>query len=380
MSPSNLIYATLPPPSRLSANFKRFYQEFEGNIDFILKWDYEILPNAPTIAKAEAKRLKNKYENLLNQSREMCRRFTGPHSVLQIFLEKIVASISQISETLKDYTIKNLGLWSEVQVAVPSSSTRRAQIGKSSSVLTGHKRSSSADTSLLITKTSKTAASQANQVPQVVQQFVTKLMPKPLLGNIDKYQSFLEQLRAYYLLIIKTCAPKISKHFTKLTAVIIEGTQYEFPSVEIHKSVINKLILNDQKHFKQLVLHVKQEFLQNEAQIREYYPRFAQSYDLFVKEVDEDMRQNQTKIDIYMRDLRKHALVEYNDLYIDEQNQLNAQGALLADSKSKHKRKKRQKKKKDGVEQGQDQAQQQAPPDAEQESNHSAAQKPKKPP
>ena len=37
VSNSNLIYATLPPQSRLSDNFKRFYQEFERNIDFILK-------------------------------------------------------------------------------------------------------------------------------------------------------------------------------------------------------------------------------------------------------------------------------------------------------------------------------------------------------
>ena len=49
-------------------------------------------------------------------------------------------------------------------------------------------------------------------------------MPKPLLGNVDKYQKFLEELRSQYLFILKTCAPKISKHFTKLTAVIIEGT------------------------------------------------------------------------------------------------------------------------------------------------------------
>ena len=40
---------------------------------------------------------------------------------------------------------------------------------------------------------------------------------------------------------------------------------------------------------------------------------------MFVREVDEDMRSNQTKIDIYMRDLRKHALDEYEDLYKDEQ-------------------------------------------------------------
>ena len=107
-----------------------------------------------------------------------------------------------------------------------------------------------------------------------------------------------------------------------------------------------------------------------------------------MKEVDDDMRQNQTKIDIYMRDLRKHALVEYNDLYIDEQNQLNAQGSLLADSKSKHKRKKRQKKKKAGAEvPGQDQeqapeAQQQATLDGTKESmqNQFASQKSKKSP
>ena len=162
VSPGNLIYATLPPQSRLSDNFKRFYQEFERNIDFILKQDYEILPNqrTQTICKAESKRLKQKYENLLNQSKEMCRRFTGPHSVLQIFLEKIVASISQISINLQDYTIKNLQLWSEMQVAVPVSTSRRA----SSSLLTGHKRSSSADTSLLITKKNK-ASTGANVTP-----------------------------------------------------------------------------------------------------------------------------------------------------------------------------------------------------------------------
>ena len=55
---------------------------------------------------------------------------------------------------------------------------------------------------------------------------------------------------------MKNCAPKISQHFTKLTSVIVENTQYEFPSTEIHKAVISKLILNDQKHFKRLVFHI----------------------------------------------------------------------------------------------------------------------------
>ena len=180
-------------------------------------------------------------------------------------------------------------------------------------------------------------------ITPVIQQYTTKLVPKPLLGSISKYQQFLDELRNQYLLILKTCAPKISKHFTRLTSVINEGTQYEFPSVEIHKSVINKLILKD--HFKQLVVHVKREFQSNELEIRENYPRFAQSYDLFVSEVDADMRQSQTKIDVYMRDLRKHASIEYDELYIEEQNQLQENGILLADSKNRQKKKKRLKKK-----------------------------------
>ena len=61
-------------------------------------------------------------------------------------------------------------------------------------------------------------------------------------------------------MIMKNCAPKISKHFTKLTAVIVENTQYEFPSIEIHKAVISKLIINDTKYFKNLVLHMQKEF------------------------------------------------------------------------------------------------------------------------
>ena len=62
---------------------------------------------------------------------------------------------------------------------------------------------------------------------------------------IDNYTHFLKELRDQYHLIMTTCAPKISKHFTKLTSVIVENTQYEFPSTEIHKAVISKLILND---------------------------------------------------------------------------------------------------------------------------------------
>jgi len=60
---------------------------------------------------------------------------------------------------------------------------------------------------------------------------------------------------------------------------------------------------------------------------------------LFLREVDDDMRANQTKIDIYMRDLRKHALDEYEDLYRDEQ-ELVKQGGNADGKKQRKKRKK----------------------------------------
>jgi len=31
-------------PSELSQNFKLFYVEFQSHLDYIIKWDYEILP------------------------------------------------------------------------------------------------------------------------------------------------------------------------------------------------------------------------------------------------------------------------------------------------------------------------------------------------
>jgi predicted transcriptional regulator len=101
------------------------------------------------------------------------------------------------------------------------------------------------------------------------------LTPKPLLENIESYNQFFEEVLDEFDLIIRNCAGKISKHFTKLTAVINENNQYEFPSVEIHKSVIDRLILNDSKHFKKLLAHVKTEFKAHEAEIRAKYPLCA---------------------------------------------------------------------------------------------------------
>lgn len=64
-----------------------------------------------------------------------------------------------------------------------------------------------------------------------------------------------------------------------------------------------------------------------------------------MREVDDDMRANQTKIEIYMRDLRKHALDEYEDLYRDEQEMLK-QGH---NGEGKKKRKKRKRKNKNAL-------------------------------
>lgn len=50
---------------------------------------------------------------------------------------------------------------------------------------------------------------------------------------------------------MENCAPNISKYFTDLTSVINEGNSYEFPSKDLHKAIIHKLILNDRNFFRQ---------------------------------------------------------------------------------------------------------------------------------
>lgn len=69
---------------------------------------------------------------------------------------------------------------------------------------------------------------------------------KPLLKHIESYMQFLQDVQTKYDFIKKICASNISRHFTDITAVINEGNSYEFPSPELHKAIINKLILNDQ--------------------------------------------------------------------------------------------------------------------------------------
>lgn len=84
-----------------------------------------------------------KYENLIKQSTELCRKYTGPHSVLQIFLEKIIACIGQISLQIKQLAKNELQLWQEYKTVL-----------RKPPAAVSLQRSSSADSGLLITTTS----------------------------------------------------------------------------------------------------------------------------------------------------------------------------------------------------------------------------------
>ena len=70
---------------------------------------------------------------------------------------------------------------------------------------------------------------------------------------------------------------------------------------------------------------------------------FVTALECFLEEVSEDMRENHTKIDVYMRDLRKHALGEYEELHRKEQENINM--GKNADGRKKHKKKNRKRKK-----------------------------------
>jgi len=45
-----------------------------------------------------------------------------------------------------------------------------------------------------------------------------------------------------------------------MTKVIKEGNSYEFPSQDIHRTIINKLIINDTSLFRHLFTHIKAEY------------------------------------------------------------------------------------------------------------------------
>lgn len=159
---------------------------------------------------------------------------------------------------------------------------------------------------------------------------------KPLLKNLPNYTTFLQNVICHYNLIIKQYAPAISKHFTEMTKVIKEGNSYEFPSQDIHRTIINKLIMNDQSLFKHFFMHIKQEYHKHEKAIKKKMTnaastanenelskqaqnliKFVETFDQFQKDVEQDINKGvqMLNIDYYMRDLRKHAIQEYDEVH-----------------------------------------------------------------
>ena len=53
-----------------------------------------------------------------------------------------------------------------------------------------------------------------------------------------------------------------------MTQVIKEGNKYEFPSQDIHRTILNKLIINDQALFRHFFQHIKQEYGKHEKAIK----------------------------------------------------------------------------------------------------------------
>jgi len=83
---------------------------------------------------------------------------------------------------------------------------------------------------------------------------------------------------------------------------VINGNSYEFPSVDMHRTIINKLIINDGELFKDFFDHIKNEFHSNEKSIQNKilketqggnqksrlsrdYQKFLEVYNFFVVEV-----------------------------------------------------------------------------------------------
>ena len=89
----------------------------------------------------------------------------------------------------------------------------------------------------------------------------------PLMNNYVNYCNFLQNVTCHYNLIIKSYAKAISTHFTRMTKVI-NGNSYEFPSVDMHRTIINKLIMNDSELFKDFFHHIKKEYNENEKAIQ----------------------------------------------------------------------------------------------------------------
>lgn len=127
-----------------------------------------------------------------------------------------------------------------------------------------------------------------------------------------------------------------------MTKVIKEGNSYEFPSQDIHRTIINKLIMNDSSLFRHLFTHIKQEYAKHEKAIKKKMNyaaalstqnlnetsdnlskssqnliKFMVVFEQFTRDVEADINKGVQllNIDYYMRDLKKHALEEYEEVH-----------------------------------------------------------------
>lgn len=134
-----LLKQKLKVSDKLSLQFHRFHQNFQRNVEFIIQFEYNILPQQkcyqsigtiPSLNNSGGDQsyqylndqrardtaqliLKKKYNNFRKLCEQNCKCFTGPHSVLQIFIEKIVQAIESFGQKLRNLTKDDLLLWIE---------------------------------------------------------------------------------------------------------------------------------------------------------------------------------------------------------------------------------------------------------------------------
>ena len=113
----------------------------------------------------------------------MCKRYKGPHSVLQVFLEKIIDCIWKIHWEIKEFTKNELKLWTD-------------KVSRKSS----NNLSSSSEKLLIKTTTS----SQSDNSTGISQDNIIKkeLKFEPFMPNIDAYMKFLEEVQKKYTFIM----------------------------------------------------------------------------------------------------------------------------------------------------------------------------------
>jgi hypothetical protein len=124
------------------------HAEFNNLIEQIIQYEYKLLPQEK-LGNQEKQLL----EQLLLRSKQICKRYTGPHSVLQIFLEKIIDCIGKIQKQIKEMTQQQLYLWTEETCTIKQKAPQQPK---------SLQRSSSADSKLLIVTSKVSTSSQNN--------------------------------------------------------------------------------------------------------------------------------------------------------------------------------------------------------------------------